>query len=443
MAAYLPSLQQRATFIQEEFKNYKYDSLKVIKRGKQIQALLRPYGEFDIKVRKQKDANGVINLAIANHHNLPVEIIGFGVNEKDIRDQLAKPIFIYSTPKFYASKFEQIPTNFDVKFVFYRVAGLTEVYHAAVVDWELPSKMTAAQQLFADQELESNAMYQVQGKQLIFKAGKHQIDTDLIIPAGYHLLFEPGFELDLIKDAAFISKSAVEMKGNIEAPIRIFSSDKTGNGFSVLEAKEKSSMHFVQFDNLNTLQKKDWNLTGAVNFYESNLDIFNCAFINSQCEDALNIIRAQFTLIDSKIANTFADGLDVDFGEGMISNLSIENTGNDGLDFSGSVINVKKIDIHGAGDKGISVGEEAHVNVTSMYINGANIAAASKDLSVLKINLINMLNCETGFAAYQKKPEFGPANIEVKRYGAEKIEQLYLLDKGSKLLLVDKELVGE
>jgi hypothetical protein len=233
------------------------------------------------------------------------------------------------------------------------------------------------------------------------------------------------------------------MKGNIEAPIRIFSSDKTGNGFSVLEAKEKSSMHFVQFDNLNTLQKKDWNLTGAVNFYESNLDIFNCAFINSQCEDALNIIRAQFTLIDSKIANTFADGLDVDFGEGMISNLSIENTGNDGLDFSGSVINVKKIDIHGAGDKGISVGEEAHVNVTSMYINGANIAAASKDLSVLKINLINMLNCETGFAAYQKKPEFGPANIEVKRYGAEKIEQLYLLDKGSKLLLVDKELVGE
>ena len=54
-----------------------------------------------------------------------------------------------------------------------------------------------------------------------------------------------------------------------------------------------------------------------------------------------------------------------------------------------------------------------------------------------------MVNCETGFASYQKKPEFGPATIEVKRYGAEKVEQLYLLDKGSKLKLVDKEIIGE
>ena len=54
-----------------------------------------------------------------------------------------------------------------------------------------------------------------------------------------------------------------------------------------------------------------------------------------------------------------------------------------------------------------------------------------------------MVNCKTGFAAYQKKPEFGPANIEVKRYGAENVAQLYLLDKGSKLMLIDKEIVGE
>jgi len=101
------------------------------------------------------------------------------------------------------------------------------------------------------------------------------------------------------------------------------------------------------------------------------------------------------------------------------------------------------MDIHRAGDKGISVGEEAHVNVTSTYINGANIGVAAKDLSLLKINLINMVNCETGFAGYQKKPEFGPATIEVKRYGAEKVKQLYLLDKGSKLKLIDKEIIGE
>jgi len=41
------------------------------------------------------------------------------------------------------------------------------------------------------------------------------------------------------------------------------------------------------------------------------------------------------------------------------------------------------------------------------------------------------------------RAEFGPAKIEVKRYGAENVEQLYLLDKGSNLMLVDKEIIGE
>ena len=157
----------------------------------------------------------------------------------------------------------------------------------------------------------------------------------------------------------------------------------------------------------------------------------------------MNTIRSLFKVQDCKISNTFADGFDADFCEGTIDNLSIEDTGNDAVDFSGSVINIKRMDIHRAGDKGISVGEEAHVNVTSTYINGASIGVAAKDLSLLKINLVNMVNCETGFAGYQKKPEFGPAKIEVKRYGAEKVEQLYLLDKGSTLQLVDKAIVGE
>ncbi len=444
MDSYFPQIAQRTKFLQQEFKKYDYDSLKVINHGKKLQALIRPYGEFDIKVRTEKGKGGQLNLMIANHHNLPIEVVGFGKNDKEIRDKLAKPVFIYSTPKFYASKFKAIPANYDVKTVFYRVAGLSELYMAPVVDWKVPSTTTTAQQLFENVNLESNPIYQVEGKQIIFKSGQHQTSKDLIIPANYEVLFEPGFALDLINNAAFISKSPVQMSGTMEAPIRIFSSDQSANGFTVLgEEKAKSVLKFVQFDNLNTLQRDNWNLTGAVNFHESDVHFFNCAFINNHCEDALNTVRCLFEILDCKISNTFADGFDADFCEGLINNLSIHNTGNDAIDFSGSVVNITRMDIHGAGDKGISVGEEAHVNVTSTYINGAQIGVAAKDLSVLKINLVNMVNCETGFAAYQKKPEFGPANIEVKRYGAEKVAQLYLLDKGSTLKLIDKKIIGE
>jgi len=444
MESYFPQIAERTKFIQQEFKKYTYDSLKVVNRGKKIQALIRPYGEFDIKVRTEKNKTGQHHLMIANHHTLPIEVVGFGKNDKEMRDKLGKPVFIYSTPKFYASKFKAIPANYDVKTVFYRVAGLSTLYTAAVVDWEVPAVATTAQQLFDNIKLESNDIYQVAGQQVIFKSGQHQTTKDLIIPANYEVLFEPGCVLDLVNNAAFISKSPVQMSGTIDEPIRIFSSDKSANGFTVLgEEKEVSILRFVQFDNLNTLQRANWTLTGAVNFHESDVHFYNCAFINNHCEDALNTVRCLFEVLDCKISNTFADGFDADFCEGVINNLSIHNTGNDGIDFSGSVVNIKRMDIHNAGDKGISVGEEAHVNVTSTYINGAQIGVAAKDLSILKINLVNMVNCKTGFAAYQKKPEFGPANIEVKRYGAEQVEQLYLLDKGSKLMLIDKEIIGE
>jgi len=443
MANYLPQIAERVQFIQQEFKKYSYDSLKVERRGQKLQALIRPYGEYDIKVRTEKNNNGALNIMVANHHNLPIEVVGFGTNSQDLRDKLVTPVFIYSTPKFYASKFTAIPANYDVKTVFYRVAGLSEIYTSSVVYWQVPSVATTAQQLFDSQTIKSNDIYQVDGQNVIFKNGKYQTDKDLIIPKNYQVLFEPGCQIDFIKNAAFISQSPVQMSGTPDLPILIQSSDQTGNGFTVLGAKEKSILRFVRFDNLNTLQRPDWTLTGAVNFYESDVDFLNCAFVNNHCEDALNTIRSLFVVHDCKISNTFADGFDADFCEGLIDNLSVEDAGNDAIDFSGSVINIKRIDIHRAGDKGISVGEEAQVNVTSAYINGANIGVASKDLSQLKINLVNMVNCETGFAGYQKKPEFGPATIEVKRYGAEKVEQLYLLDKGSKLTLIDKEIVGE
>ena len=159
---------------------------------------------------------------------------------------------------------------------------------------------TVAQQLFDSQLIETNDLYQVAGQNVIFKSGQYQTAKDIIIPANYQVLFEPGCQLDLVKNAAFISKSPIQMSGTPEQPILVFSSDQTANGFTVLGAKEKSILHFVKFDNLNTLQRTDWTLTGAVNFYESDVDFLNCAFTNNHCEDALNTIRCLFFVNDCK-----------------------------------------------------------------------------------------------------------------------------------------------
>ncbi len=436
-------IADRQRFIQREFKDYQFDISKIISRTKELQALIKPYDKHSLKVRTQRKKNGKFQLMLANHHHLPIEIIGFGTVENKIRDRLAKPLFLFSTPLYKAPKFTPLAANYDVKYVFYSIAGLSKMYHAPVIDWKLPAEIIDAQKLFANIKLESNEYFQVEQGNILFKKGTHIANKDLIVPAGYKVFFEAGCELDLTNKAAFISNSPVQMLGTADHPIRIYSSDQSANGFTVLEASEKSVLNYVQFRHLNTLQKDNWQLTGAVNFYESEVAFTHCSFIQNHCEDALNLIRSKFELKDSKIAHTFADGLDTDFCEGVLDNVSIQDTGNDATDFSGSVIKIVKMDIHRAGDKGISAGEEAAVWVQSVYINGANIGLASKDLSVLNVDLVTLHNCKQGFVAYKKKPEFGPATITVHNYGEKNVSRLYILDTGSKLILKEQELIGE
>ena len=166
--------------------------------------------------------------------------------------------------------------------------------------------------------------------------GKFQIDQDLIFPAGYEILIAGGTQIDFIKGAKFISKSAVNLLGEPENPIKIFSSDHTAGGFTILQAKEKSIVRYTVFEDFNTLEDRGWTLTGAVTFYESNVEIDHSSFIRSHCEDGLNIIRSDFTLSNSLVAESAFDGFDADFCKGKVINTRFFKPGNDGMDFSGS-----------------------------------------------------------------------------------------------------------
>ena len=225
------------------------------------------------------------------------------------------------------------------------------------------------------------------------------------------------------------------MMGEEDNPIHIYSEDQSANGFTVMEADEISMLTWVRFEHFNTLNQNGWQLTGAVNFYESNVEIRHCAFLRNHCEDGLNIIRSEFAMSESLVAETAFDGFDADFCKGKVLNCRFVDLGNDGMDFSGSVINVRDCEVENAGDKGLSVGEESDVIVGTLKINGAVTGVASKDLSFLKIDRVELTDCQTGFAAYQKKPEFGPAKIYVTDYTESSVKYLHLIENTSFLSL--------
>jgi hypothetical protein len=68
-------------------------------------------------------------------------------------------------------------------------------------------------------------------------------------------------------------------------------------------------------------------------------------------------------------------------------------------------------------------------------VDGANIGVASKDLSKLVVEYIELNNCNQGFIAFQKKPEYGGAKIIINNYKATAIRFLHKIQKGSTLKL--------
>ena len=169
------------------------------------------------------------------------------------------------------------------------------------------------------------------------------------------------------------------------------------------------------------------------------MHMYNCQITNNLCEDALNLVRLNFDIDQLSIQNTFSDGFDADFCSGEIRSSTFINTGNDGLDFSGSNITIGGTQIINAGDKGISVGEASTVMVWNANIKDSNIGVASKDNSGLTIFYIEMANCKIGYAAYQKKPEFGPAHIKVTHEIVKDIKFPSQIETGSTLTIGEIE----
>jgi hypothetical protein len=237
-----------------------------------------------------------------------------------------------------------------------------------------------------------------------------------------------------------LSYSPLEFIGSEDDPIIIQSTDSTGQGVIVMNADQISRLEYVFFQNLANPSQGGWKLTGAVTFYESPVYIYQSRFVGARAEDALNIVRSEFTIDRTLFGETSSDAFDADFTKGTITNSSFFKAGNDAIDASGSVIEIDAVSVDGAGDKGLSVGEKSQVTVDDMSISGSRIALASKDLSQVTVRNINISDSEIGLSVYQKKPEFGPSSMEVRGLGIAAVTTFYLIEVDSRLV-VDTRLI--
>ena len=268
-------------------------------------------------------------------------------------------------------------------------------------------------------------------KTIKFKKGVWQLKDDLIIPENFLLHAGPSTTIDFINSSIILSYSPILFEGTKESPIKLVSSDGSAGSLTVFANGIKSKLNNVVIDGLvNTSDS-----FGAVTFFESPVDILNTSFLNVNSEDALNIINSPLSIKNSIFSDNYSDALDIDFGTGEVVNTKFINSGNDAIDLSGSIVNISSIYISNAGDKGISIGEKSNIDVDKSEINHCKIGIAVKDGSSAVISNTGINNCEYGLAVYQKKPDFGPANVFANSVNIKDSYLDYIVEDNSTLLM--------
>ncbi len=442
---YLPEIKKYEKMIADEFEGYKFDYSFLYTNAQGIRGDLGKYKDFVkknpdyvsktrskwdkfvpsdtlvhdeypakyVKIFTEKKYADSNVLKVFNFNALDIILLGTGKNKKRITNFFNPEPVINSFNKNEGTTNSAIITSdTNTAYLYFMIKGKFKTYISPIFQWQSPGINNPRLELIAKNTFPKSNIYDItKGKKVLFKSGKYSTDKFIIIPKGYTVNFEKGVVIDLINGAGFISYSPVYFNGTKNDPVIISSSDSSANGFTVIKAQKKSIINNAIFKGLNTLDYKGWTLTGAVNFYESDVIISKSQFIENKCEDALNTIRSDFEVNECLFENIFADAFDSDFCTGKVFESTFNFVGNDAIDFSGSKILIENCYISNISDKGISGGEASNISVFNTKVESSNIGIAAKDRSFVRVENSEIFNCNYGIVAFQKKPEYDRAKI--------------------------------
>jgi len=252
-------------------------------------------------------------------------------------------------------------------------------------------------------------------------------DTILSFDESKILKILPGTNIKL-KNSILIVNSDIQSIGIKGKEIKIIGDSSS----SIIVSNSKIILfhtHFIGFGNKVNNKLRNIDVTAAITFNESDVNMNNCSFSNNSTgDDLLNIYRCNVNIKDITLENARYDALDVDFSRGEIHNLTIKKAGNDGLDFGGSNMTLSQIIIDSCMDKGISIGENSFIKLNYVTISSSEIGLALKDESTLFHDNVNYLNNQIDIVGFSKKGQFG--NSQLKFTNNSNLKVKYLIEPG-------------
>ena len=443
-------LEKNLNIIYSDFPNFHFSNDVFYRNQKYIKTVLNPIK--GLHAYFCQSFKNTLELELGNIQSMPVEVLSVSYKDRLFEPfrEIILPAKYPSNPVNYRNISFILPKEFvwsnsmisDIK-VNYKILGTGRKRNESIFPWSHLNSNFVENDFIRKKPNAHNFEFLLideKNKQIFIRPGKWNLNQNLIIPKGYRVTAKEGTQLDLSNFAKILSYSSIEFLGTEEKPIIINSQDSTGQGVIIMNANRASLLEYVVFENLSAPSQSGWELTGAVTFYEADVSIYNCKFIRNRAEDALNIVRSNFKIDKTLFTKAYSDAFDADFAKGSITNCFFVNLINDAVDASGSIIDIQNIFINNAGDKGISIGENSQIKASEIKIQNVEIGIASKDRSELIGSEIYIVDSKIGIAVYQKKSEFGPAEITIKGLSMEKVATPYLVEEQS-ILIVNGQII--
>lgn len=289
-----------------------------------------------------------------------------------------------------------------------------------------------------------------QARHITFTDREHELTRSIELEKGWSVTMQAGAGLTVKNGATLKVRGPLYMLGTQNNPVRVhvepsltYQGVGAWGGILVLQAKERSRIEHAVMTGEATpdigVRQDYYGITGCISFYESDVDITDTLFEDMHCEDALNIVRADFTMERTTIRTPRADGFDSDFSVGHVKNSLFDATGNDAVDVSGTTLKLDDVRFIDIGDKAVSVGEESTLEANRLTIDGSSSGVASKDLSLARVNDSAFDNIgSSALITYIKKPEYGSATIECNNCTFGTHTFLATNQKGSKITINGK-----
>ena len=191
----------------------------------------------------------------------------------------------------------------------------------------------------------------------------------------------------------------------------------------------------------NLFKNQEYLLLGSLNFHQTKVKLNNVRFTNIFSEDAINIFRSNFNILNVNYDKISSDAIDIDFSHGKIDNAEFLNIKNDALDFSGSEVKVNNATFENINDKIISAGEDSKIYINQIIGKNSYAGIVSKDGSKVYSSDVNFDGVKIPFAVYQKKNEYDYPMLNTKNYVIKNFIVTSIKDPTSNLNIKDDILV--